>query len=709
MLVWTSACMDSTLEITFKDGLADTDWEQQGKDSGDDAQLPFDAIGSADEGVDLSGGADASLSVSRLAPATGPATGGNVVTVVGSGFEEGSQVFIGDKAVDPAKHELLNENEIRIIVPAGEIGTFSVTVRGPGGVATRREDAYTYHGLTIEPDEGARAGGTLVEILLTGDPVDDSVRVWFGDTECENQVLLTPHRIRCSTPPGRIGAVDVSVRSASGETAEGRLAPDGFSYVDPTASAFGGFGGGPIRGTVNVTVVDSMSQLGLPGAQVALGGGTELVHLGVTNERGQLVLSAEELKGPIDLHVAADCFQRTSVRALDARDVTLFLDPSLEPRCLPENQDMLEGGGGVVVASVGSRISGEIIFTGSEEFNANAWNVVPRARDTEVRVTYVYATHSGLFGRNVSPSARPFTLERLVEDSAIVGERGGYEYTIAARPAGLAVYALAGIERADTGEFVPYVMGVARNLVTSPGADLEGIDIHMDLPLDRKQQVTLANIPPPPPIAPREFRVRLAIDLGAEGMIRRESTAAMLDLARATSVAEPFSFFGQPPFSGPLADARYAVVSGWYSGPSYQHLPYTEAIHLGVAPSNTPELVDDFLGIPMPVEPHDGGPLPDDRTLRWEATGTPADFYIVQLVSREGVPLWNHIVPGDVFDVSLPDFSAFEGLADLPSGYSRWMVRGVRVPGFEFGQFNYSQLSARRWTHDAVDEFLFIR
>lgn len=700
-----AGCFESTLTVEFKQGLGDMPSAGSKVDS-EDFELPFNAIeppGEATPGQTL-------LVLSRLEPESGPASGGNTVLVTGSGFEPGSQVFFGRAAVNPALQEILSGNEIRVSVPAGEIGEVDVSVRNPSGTTVVREGGYLYHALTLSPTEGARAGGTLVEILVTGEPVDESVSVWFGEQRCSNQALLSPGRLRCEAPPGSIGAVDVSLRPAEGEAPAGWVAPDGFRYVDPTASVSGGLGGGPIDGTVNVTLVDGITQRGLPGIHVVLGHGQEMQVEGVSDERGQLVLSAPDLKGPIDLHVIADCIERTSIRALDSRDVTLFIGPLDEPRCVPEADAMLDGGGGVTRGdSVPSMVSGELIFPGSMEFGANTWDVVPRPRDTEVRVTYVYATHRYLFGSTLSPTAIPAAKHRIVEDLAVVGKRGGYEYSIATRSAGLAVYALSGVERADTHEFIPYVMGVARNLVTSPGAELSDVDIHMDIPLDRKQQVTMARIPPPTRAGPYEFRVRLALDLGAEGLIRREVTAAELDVQRANTVTDPFDFFGQPAFVGPLVDARYAVVAGWYSGPGYGDLPYTEAIHLGVEPSVEPEVVDDLLGIPVPVEPHDGGPLPADRTVRWKAEGAQADFYIVDIWTQDNVRQWRHIVPGDVFDVTVPDFTGFEGVMDLPTGFCRWVVRGVRIPGFDFGYFNYSHLEFERWTHDSLDEFLFIR
>jgi len=45
-------------------------------------------------------------------------------------------------------------------------------------------------------------------------------------------------------------------------------------------------------------------------------------------------------------------------------------------------------------------------------------------------------------------------------------------------------------------------MGVARDVLTAPGDETVGIDIHMDIPLDREQQVELTRLPAGKPRGP---------------------------------------------------------------------------------------------------------------------------------------------------------------------------------------------------------------
>ena len=62
-------------------------------------------------------------------------------------------------------------------------------------------------------------------------------------------------------------------------------------------------------------------------------------------------------------------------------------------------------------------------------------------------------------------------------------------------------------------------------------------------------------------------------------------------------------------------------------------------------------------------------------------------------------------MPGDVYEVELPDLSSFEGIDDLASGTLTWSVRAINIDDFEFDRVTYRALSQSRWTEWAVDEF----
>ena len=398
--------------------------------------------------------------------------------------------------------------------------------------------------------------------------------------------------------------------------------------------------------------------------------------------------------------------ERASIVSFDAANVTIYLPalPPLDPNCGEPGEPMTPPASR---GTAGSIITGELVFPGSDEFSVNAWDVVPPPRRSEVRVTYVFTTRSNINQPNPSPSING-TIARIVEDTSVPGTRG-HPYRIFARPAGLAVYALSGLERRDTGAFIPYVMGVTRDVVTAPGAESSGVDIYMDIPLDRELQVTLAHLPPPAKRGPNQFRVQAHID---QGIIVRQVNGWGLDIKTSFTGGSLFRFFAQPALVSSLADARYQVVAGWYTGERDYEPPFTEVRRAGVQQTSEPVQIDTMLAIPAPVAPLLGGRIPEDRVLRWsmdEAHPTP-DLYLVEMIGGDGLPAWTQLVPGSQTESPIPDFSLEDGLTDIPAGVITWQLTAIRIAGFQFDELKYDQLGSPRFrTHASSDVFTMQR
>jgi hypothetical protein len=646
------------------------------------------------------------LTVTGIKPATGPFLGGNQAIVRGSGFTETALVFVGGRMVQPADTVLQDGNSLAIVLPAGDPGPADVRVEIRDEedqlVEATREGAYTYNRMQLEPTTGSTAGGTSVLITLDGAVLDADAQIAFGELPCTGVRVISPSQVRCKTPASSVGQTDVVVSwpqdSARGEI----LAADAFEYIDLTDTDQGGLGGGPIEGTINITVVDASIGFAVRNAFVMLGDELDGEFTGVTNEKGQITFSGENLEGPVTVHVAAHCMQRVSIVAFDASNVTVQLPPLEDPTCgMPG-----EGGGGGR-GTAGSLVSGELIFPGGEEFLVNDWDKLPQPRANEVRVAYVFTTRARINDANPNPALSGANA-RIVEEATPVGERG-YPYRIFARPGGMAVYAISGLERRDTNEFTPYLMGVARDVLTAPGDETVGVDIVMNIPLDHEMQVALSDLPARAPRGPDQFRVQASIDLGGEGVIVRQVGGRLLDSVNAWSGGTLFRFFAQPALIGELGDARYQVIAGWYSGGSPDNVPMTRVVRLGVDQGSEPLLIDDFLSIPTQDVPQEGARIPDDRILRWAIEGTLPDLWVIEIVGGDFIPVWQQFVPGDVLESPIPDFTELEGVGDIPEGIIGWTVRAIRIEDFDYNQFKYNQLFQRFWTHTSVDSFTMQR
>ncbi|MFI5307915.1 MAG: IPT/TIG domain-containing protein [Polyangiales bacterium] len=641
------------------------------------------------------------LTVTGVEPASGPFAGGNQVVVRGSAFTADAIVFFGDQMAQPSDTVLQDRNSLQVIVPAGQPSTVDVRVE-QGMLQATRSAAYTYSPLLLDPVSGSIAGGTSLLITVDGAGFDEGVSVSIGGQDCSDLRVVTPSQVRCKTPPGAVGPADVIASFTADPARTPLLAKNAFEYMDLTDTDHGGLSGGPIAGTLNVTVVDSVAGLLVPGAYVLVGDALDGPHQGSTDEHGQITFSGDDLSGPLTVHVAAKCMERASIVAFDASNVTVHVTPLLDPSCgMP---GMPPAGGR---SAAGSMISGELIFPGANEFAVNAWDVIPAPRANEVRVAYVFTTRSQYDVPNPSPSVSG-TMARIVEQTSPMGVLG-YPYRIFARPAGLAVYAISGLERRDTGELTPYVMGVARNVLTSPGNETTGIDIQMNITLDRELQVTLSKLPAPTRNGPDQFRVQAHVDLGGQGVIVREVSGNSIDLITSYTGGSPFQFFAQPALVGELVDARYLVVAGWYTGDREETTPYTQVRRTGVVQIDTPLAIDDLLALPSLVAPLEGGPVPQDRVLRWQLDGHPADMFVVEITGGDNLPAWTQIVPGSLTQSTIPDFSSITMLDDIAPGVITWSVRAVRLEDFDYDQFQYSMLSPRFWTHTSIDAFTMQR
>ncbi|MBN8611292.1 MAG: IPT/TIG domain-containing protein [Deltaproteobacteria bacterium] len=636
------------------------------------------------------------LGITRVVPDHGPFTGGTAAVLRGTGFGELSQVTFGTHAVQPADHTLVDSRRLQVVVPAGDVGTVDVTVEVDGETFTL-EDAYTYDAISVDPTSGSVSGGTFVNIVGSGTSFADGDTVLFGRMPCNNVDVVSATRITCRTPPMAAGTVDVTVVRAadSSET----IAVSAYTYYETADPFGGGLGGGPILGSINLTAIDAMTGLPVPDAFAIIGEDLTTEHQGLTNVMGQVTFSGPDLTGTHTIHVAKHCYQRTSVISFDAADVTVFLTPWMDPMC-----GMGSGGGGGRGRN-GAFIEGELVWRGPNEYGPNPWSNIPEPRAGWNRVAYVFTTQAQANYPNPDPSAGGGTnrvLERVIEGVSEVG----YPYRIFARPAGLAVYALAGLENPTEGQFIPYVMGVARNVLAGPGETVTGVNLVMDIPLDHYVEVELGAHPEALEAGPDRYRLQGFLDLGGEGVVVRQWSTFDFDTIRRRDASRAFRFVAEPALLGTLTDGRYQISAGWYTS-EFDQYPYTTTIMNGVTAVDDVVQMPDFIGIPDATSPANGGPIPSDRILRWDSTegGDEADFHVIIMIGGDGNPAWQMFVPGDVHEAAMPDFSTIPGLEDVSAGTIFWAIFSVKVPGFVFDEFRYTYLNDRYWSHASVNQF----
>jgi len=635
------------------------------------------------------------LMITRVVPDHGSFIGGNTAILRGTGFTDSSQVYFGTHAVQPADHLLIDSRRLQVIVPAGEVGIVDVRVE-VGDAMFTLADAYTYDALAVDPTSGSVSGGTFVNIIGSNTDFAEGDTVTFGRSACTNVTVVSATRITCRTPVAIPSTVDVTVaRTADGTS---RTAVGAYSYYETADPFGGGLGGGPINGSINLTAINAFTGDPVPDAFSIVGEDLMGEHQGLTNVTGQITFSGPDLIGTQTIHIAKHCFERTSVISFDAQDVTVFLVPWMDPMC-----GMGNPGGGGGRGRNGAFVEGELIWRGPNEFGPNPWSNIPEPRTGWNRIAYVFTTRGGVNRPNPAPETggtnRVF--ERLAPTSEL-----GYPYRIFARPAGLAVYALAGLENPTLGQFIPYVMGVGRNVLAGPGETVTGVNIVMDIPLDHTIEATLGARPAPATAGPDSFRLEATLDLGGEGVIVRAFDQFNFDIIRRRDDSRAFRFVAEPALRGTLADGRFRITAGWYTG-QYDQYPYTTLLQTGVTAVDEVVALPAFMGIPDTIAPAPGAALPADRILRWRTTegGLPPDFQVIYMVGGDGNPAWRMIVPGDVFEAPFPDLSTIEGIDDISPGTIFWAIETARVPGFNFAEFRYTYLNDQYQSHHAFNQF----
>jgi hypothetical protein len=169
--------------------------------------------------------------VTQLNPTGGPAAGGTLVTLSGSGFTGVNSVSFGANAVALADIMVVSDTELIVTSPSGNVGTVDVQVSSIAQPGIQ----FTYLPLSgvnsLSVSSGPRAGGTLVVINGTGFSNVSEVR--FGTTGVTQYTVVSPTQIVAISPPrGPRGnaVVVVSVTTPAGTSAVTQSLTREFTY-----------------------------------------------------------------------------------------------------------------------------------------------------------------------------------------------------------------------------------------------------------------------------------------------------------------------------------------------------------------------------------------------------------------------------------------------------------------------------------------------
>ncbi len=195
----------------------------------------------------------AAPTVTSLTPATGPAVGGTVITITGTGFTGATAVNFG--TITGTSLTVNSATQITVTSPAGTAGLVNVTVttlNGTSAVTPAGQFAYTSPAIptvtSLVPASGPAVGGTVITITGTG--FTGATAVNFGTITGTCLTVNSATQLTVTSPPGAAGTVNVTVTTPNGTSAV-TLAGQ-FTYTSPAAPTVTGIT--PDNGTFGTSV-----------------------------------------------------------------------------------------------------------------------------------------------------------------------------------------------------------------------------------------------------------------------------------------------------------------------------------------------------------------------------------------------------------------------------------------------------------------------
>ena len=174
--------------------------------------------------------------ISSVSPNMGPLEGGTKITIIGTGFLFGADVFIGSTEALLLRGHWMSQTKIRAETPPSTPGVKDVEVINRDGQEATLEDAFTYYPApvitSVIPNNGRLAGGTKVTIQGSGFLPGAKVLIGFdidalAFATASSVQVMSPVLITAVMPSGEPGRKDVVVRNPDRQEI---ILPGGFTY-----------------------------------------------------------------------------------------------------------------------------------------------------------------------------------------------------------------------------------------------------------------------------------------------------------------------------------------------------------------------------------------------------------------------------------------------------------------------------------------------
>jgi hypothetical protein len=175
------------------------------------AQVTVTSPAGVSNGVSYTYGV-AAPTLTGLSPSSGPVTGGNTVTLTGTGLTGTTAVRFGSTSATSVT--VVSAARVTAVAPSGT-GTATVTATTPGGTSNGLSYTYASTGpniVSLSPNSGPTGGSNTV--LITGTGFSSATVVRFGST-ATSFTVVSATQISVIAPAGT-GVVQVTVTTPAG-------------------------------------------------------------------------------------------------------------------------------------------------------------------------------------------------------------------------------------------------------------------------------------------------------------------------------------------------------------------------------------------------------------------------------------------------------------------------------------------------------------
>ena len=166
--------------------------------------------------------------VTKISPIKGPASGGTVVKITGSGFTGATAVHFGTQT---ASFTVTSSTKITATAPPQATGTVDVTVTNAAGtsaLSAADHFKYTPSVTSVTPSSGGTAGGTSVTVTGSGFALGSATIFRFGTPKATAVNCSSSTSCTMLSPPH--AAATVNVKATVGAIASPTSSGDKFTY-----------------------------------------------------------------------------------------------------------------------------------------------------------------------------------------------------------------------------------------------------------------------------------------------------------------------------------------------------------------------------------------------------------------------------------------------------------------------------------------------